>query len=792
LFGDCRAAASDESNPHHDKCFQGLEDTIGRREAEQAEILANQMSEQVRSSFGAVSLERSKIVTPIYATAIFLSAALLFSVQPMFTKMVLPRFGGSPSVWSLAMVFFQGVLLLGYAYADLLTRFVRGRWGMALHLCVMVAGALFVPLSIATGWGNPPNDHKEFFLLALFAVSIGFPFFALSANGPLLQAWFARSGLIQADNPYFLYAASNIGSLLALFTYPLLAEPLSGLSFQNNIWRYGYYVLIVLIALCGAIAFKGSRAEPLSHEARAEAAPSLWQMVYWVALAFVPSALMIAVTTHITTDIAAAPFLWVLPLSLYLITFILVFSRREFIRQATWMKAQPALLALVVLTLALDIRSWLVIDVGLHLLAFFVTAMICHGQVASTRPHASFLTRFYFCISLGGVLGGIFSGLIAPNVFSWIAEYPILIVAAVLARPGLSWPKSREAAVMAGFVILILLFILPGLHEGFSILPPANRIVWGVALLLIATAVLIGSSPLRLAVLFAAVFIVTRIYPPNVRHLETVRSFFGVHKIEVTEDGRFRVLRHGMELHGAQRLTTEDGKPVTGGPQLSTYYHPDSPIAEAVDAVQVKKAGPIRISVIGLGAGSIACLAKPMDRVDYYEIDPVVIRIATDPTRFTFLRDCKPDTNIVLGDARLTLGAATDARYDVIIVDAFSSDSIPVHLLTREAMRIYLSRLNANGIILTHISNNHLDLTDVVTATAASEGLIARLYDEDEIPNLDPMIKFSTVLALARNEKDFGLLEDWDLEKPPPGQIAWSDDFSSLLGPLVTKLSEEK
>ena len=749
------------------------------------------MSEQVKPAFETVSTSRSILVIAVFTAAIFLSATLLFAVQPMFTKLVLPRFGGSPSVWSVAMVFFQGVLLVGYAYADFLTRLVRGRWALVIHLGVMLGGALFVPLSVANGWELPPADREELFLLGMFAVSLGFPFFALSANGPLLQAWFARSGLAQASNPYFLYAASNIGSLLALFAYPLLAEPLSTLSFQNAAWRYGYYLLIVLIALCGSLVFfNRAYGDPVSHTQATEAPPTPRRMIYWVTLAFVPSALMIAVTTHITTDIAAAPFLWVLPLSLYLISFILVFSQRTYIAQATWMKAQPALLALIVLTLALDIRTWLTIDVGLHLLTFFVTAMICHGMVAASRPQAFYLTRFYFCMSLGGVLGGIFSGLIAPKMFSWIAEYPILIVAAALVRPG-PWPRAREVRLVLGFIVLVLLASAPGFRDGFTILPLANWIVWAAVLVLVAGAVVSSSSSLRLAALFAAAFIVTRAYPPNVRHLETVRSFFGVHKIEVTEDGRFRALRHGMELHGAQRLTTDDGKPVTGRPVPSTYFHPASPIAEAINAVQDMKQGPTRIAVIGLGAGSIACLAKPQDRLDYYEIDADVIRIARDPARFTFLRDCKPDTQITLGDARLTLANAADARYDLIIVDAFSSDSIPVHLLTREAFRIYLSRLNPDGIIMTHISNNHLDLSGVVAATAASEGLLARIYDEDEKPNLDPMIKFSTVMVLGRTEKDLGPLRDWDVEKSAPGQAPWSDDFSSLLGPMLARMKAD-
>src|SRR3984893_11846931 len=733
----------------------------------------------------------SALLIPIYTAAIFLSAGLLFAVQPMFTKMVLPRFGGSPSVWSVAMVFFQGILLLGYAYADILTRFVRGPLALLIHLAVMLGGAVFLPVAIAKGWGLPPADREQLFLLGLFSVSIGFPFFALSANGPLLQAWFARSGLGQAENPYFLYAASNIGSLLALFAYPFVAEPLSTLSFQSSIWRSGYYLLIALIALCGSwVFFRRDGEAVLSPAQSTEAAPVFGRMAYWVALAFVPSALMIAATTHITTDVAAAPFLWVLPLSLYLISFILVFSQRQFVSRETWIKLQPFLLALIVLTLALDIRTWLTVDVTLHLLAFFVTAMICHGLMAATRPQAAYLTRFYFCMSLGGVLGGIFSALIAPRIFSWTAEYPMLVVAAALARPGLAWPAAKEARLIVILVALIVIVALPGLREGFSIIPPYHWIVWGAVVTLVACAVAFRDFPWRLAVLFAAVFVITRIYPPNVRHLETVRSFFGVHKIEVTPDGRFRVLRHGMELHGAQRLTTDDGRPVSGRPLLSTYYHPDSPIAEAIDAVQDKKKGPIQAAVIGLGAGSIACLMKPDDHLDYYEIDAEVIRIARDPKRFSFLRDGKPDANIVLGDARLTIADAADARYDVIVVDAFSSDSIPVHLLTREALRIYVSRLNPGGIIITHISNNHLDLKGVVTETAASEKLIARLYDEDEVPGGDPMIKFSTVMVLARNDDDFGLLKDWDLQTPAPGGYPWSDDFSNLLGPLIAKFRE--
>src|SRR5260370_12032664 len=277
--------------------------------------------------------------------------------------------------------------------------------------------------------------------------------------------------------------------------------------------------------------------------------------------------------------------------------------------------------------------------------------MICHGLMAATRPQAAYLSRFYLCMSLVVVLGVIFSGLIVPRIFSWTAEYPLLVVAAALARPGLAWPKQKEARLLVMFVALVVIVALPGLHQGFSVIPPYNWIVWGAVVALVACAIAVRNFPLQLAVLFAAVFVVTRTYPPNARNLETARSFFGVHKIEVTPDGRFRVLRHGMELHGAQRLTTDDGRPVTGRPQPSTYYHPDSPIAEAVDAVQDKKKGPIHAAVIGLGAGSIPCLMKPGDHLDYYEIDTHVIRIAPDSQPFTFLRHPHPSAHFVLSHA---------------------------------------------------------------------------------------------------------------------------------------------
>ena len=448
------------------------------------------MSASNRSETAPVKTNSASVfIIPVYTAAIFLSAALLFAVQPMFTKMVLPRFGGSPSVWSVAMVFFQGILLLGYAYADILTRFVRGPLALLIHLAVMLGGAVFLPVAIAKGWGLPPPDREQLFLLGLFGVSIGFPFFALSANGPLLQAWFARSGLAQAENPYFLYAASNIGSLLALFAYPFAAEPFSTLSFHGGIWRSGYYLLIALIALCGALVFFRREGEAVLPQAQStEAAPAFGRMAFWVALAFVPSALMIAATTHITADVAAAPFLWVLPLSLYLISFILVFSQRRFVSashldQAAAVPAGPA-------------RA----DAGArypHMADRRRCApsadVLRHGD-DMPRPDgrhasASSLSHPVLFLHVAGRRA-------RWNFFRPDRSADLFMDRRIPASGGCggagaarTWPKQKEARLLHG-VALVVIVALPGLHRGFSVIPPYNWIVWGAVVALVAVRLL--------------------------------------------------------------------------------------------------------------------------------------------------------------------------------------------------------------------------------------------------------------------------------------------------------------
>jgi len=734
------------------------------------------------------------VVLAIYTAAIFLSAALLFAVQPLFTKMVLPRLGGSPSVWSVAMVFFQAVLLAGYAYAHGLTRFLPGRMSVFVHVAVLIVAALTLPLAIASGWGRPPVRGETLWLLGLFAVSIGLPFFALSGNGPLLQAWFARTGHPAASDPYFLYAASNVGSFLALISYPLVVEPFTRLGEQTQGWSVGFYVLIALIAGSGVLLLRSRNALPEGTEAgAAEAPPPTWRDVAaWVGLAAVPAGLLIAVTAHLSTDIAASPLLWVIPLALYLATFVIVFQRKPIIPHGSIVFIAPAFVIVLVATYVFGGLDNILLTMGMNIVAFFVIVLMCHGELARRRPPARYLTAFYMWMSTGGMIGGIAAGLIAPHVFSWVAEYPLLIVLAALCRPGGTAGQGRWDNLLWGAVLAVALaVVIGGLVVGHTLDETKYKIGIGV---LLAIAALFWRAPPKFAAIIALAFVAVRLYEPDVGIRSSVRSFFGVHKITDTSDGQFRTLQHGTTEHGAQRIRNADGTPVTGRPEPLTYYHFTSPIAQGIKAARERKGGPIHAAVIGLGTGSTACLTEPDDTLTYYEIDPAVVRIAKDTSRFTFLSSCKPDAEIVLGDARLTLADTPDGRYDVIVVDAFTSDAIPVHLVTREAMALYLSKVAPNGLILMHVSNRHMELASVVAGIADANGLVTWVNDGTGDED-DANYKFSsTVCAVARNDDDFSdaMADDdaWLLQEPDAEQWVWTDDYSNIVGAMLRQLKK--
>jgi hypothetical protein len=730
----------------------------------------------------------------VYTVAIFLSAGLVFSVQPLFAKMVLPTLGGAPSVWSVALVFFQAALLGGYLYAHLLTRHLPGRQSVLVHLLVMLAASLALPLGIAKGWGRPPAEGEVFWLFGLFAVSIGLPFFALSANAPLLQAWYARTGHPSAKDPYFLYAASNIGSFLALLSYPFLVEPFSRLSQQVTYWSGLFYALIALIALCGVLLVRSKDAAPSTAPVGTGtlAVPDRWDAAIWAALAAVPAGLMIAVTAHISTDIAAAPLLWVIPLALYLLSFVLVFQSRPIVPHHYFVRAQPFLIAVLVATFAMDVNLKILVTFTIHIATFFVTAMVCHGELARRRPPARYLTAFYLWMAAGGVAGGLVTGMIAPMVFNWVAEYPLLILAAVLCRPGLSMPDTRENRIFwAAALVALAILAIPHLVFRYEF---DHTSYGGVVLVLLAAALVLSSDALRFAAVVALAFMFIRIYDTEAVGRTSIRSFFGVHKILDVPGGEYRVLMHGTTIHGAQRVRDAEGNPIRSRPEPITYYTVNSGIGQSIKAVREKKSGPIRIAAIGLGTGSIACLTEAGDTLDFFEIDRTVVRISRDDNYFTFIANCAPDASVTLGDARLTLADTADGRYDVIIVDAFTSDAIPIHLLTREAMRIYLRKLAPGGLIVVHISNRHLELSSVVAGVAGANNAVTRVHvggagDNDEGEYSDTAYRYATnVAVVAHKEEDFGALaagEAWQLKEPDPTQWVWTDDYSNLIGALV-------
>jgi hypothetical protein len=727
-------------------------------------------------------------LTPLlYAATLFISALLLFSIQPMFAKMVLPKLGGAPAVWSVAMVFFQTVLLAGYAYAYVLNRLLPPRWAAMSHLLLLGITATMLPIAIAPGWGSPPQDGTALWLFGLFAVSIGLPFFTLSASAPLLQSWFASSGHKQAGNPYVLYAASNLGSFAALFAYPVIVEPFLTLKTQTAAWSIGFALLGVLLSLVGLLA---TRALPAAAQAEAvdDVSASAGERMRWIALAAVPSGLVIAVTAYMTTDIAAAPFLWVVPLAIYLLTFVAVFRERPWIAHANVVRVVPFVVAPLAVSLIGGEKVFWLTTIALNLVVFALLTLMCHGELYARRPSPRRLTEFYLCTSFGGVIGGAFAGLLAPQIFNGNYEYPILIALALLCMPGLFSGGARRALTEAGPWLVASAALVAWYVTRFQ-LSATLELPFQVLLALLAAAMLFQwQRPMRFFGLVILSFTVTALWRPGIAPIETARSFFGVHKVAEVADGRARVLYHGTTIHGAQRVRNDDGTPVSGPLLPQTYYYPGGPFAEAIGAARAARGRLDHVAVVGLGTGSLACHRKGGEHWTFFEIDPEVIRIARDPHRFEFLSRCAPETPVIAGDARLTLDASTD-RYDLIVLDAFSSDTIPVHLLTREAVAGYLSKLSPHGVILLHISNRHLDLAPVVANVAQSLGLVAFVREDSSAGDLLTTLKANArLVVLARDTADAGSVAgSWTPLQPDRSSALWTDDYSNILGLMLRK-----
>ncbi len=736
-----------------------------------------------------------------FAVTLFVSAALLFAVQPMFAKMVLPLLGSAPAVWNTCLVFYQATLLAGYLYAHLSLTWLGARRQAALHLVLLGLPWLVLPIGVAESWLPPADAFPVPWLWMLLSVSVGLPFLVISATAPMLQAWFSRTGSRSSRDPYFLYAASNLGSLLALLSYPFLIESQWTLKEQAWGWTAGYGLLMLLIAGCAVQLWRSSPvaqppsavvARPPSAVAQEpfDTRPTLRRRLHWLVLSMVPSSLLLGVTTYISTDVAAIPLLWVLPLALYLLSFVIVFARRPILPLGWMLRAQPYFILVAAGALAWhpDLPMQLVLIGSLQLLGFFVTAMVCHGQLAGDRPAESRLTEFYLWMSLGGVLGGLFNALVAPLVFSGAVEYPLMLAIACLLRPSTTAPPRGVGAwarqlVLPAAVLLVCGGLTWFLRRQFA---PMN---WGYADLPATKLALVGSAaaaafwlrrrPLLFALGAAGLLAVSSCYPAGrglLLHAE--RSFFGVLRVMDVPLWNAHELLHGSTCHGSQSLDARQRH------EPWAYYSRLGPLGRIFQALRLRQP-PIDIGVLGLGAGAIAAYGLPGERITFYEIDPAVERIARNPQYFTYLADSRAKVEVVLGDARLSLVHGPPRTFDLLVLDVFSSDSVPIHLITRQAMKIYLDRLTDHGLLAIHVSSRYLNLAPILGRLAEDAKLTARVAVDAESRG-GPRRYASTWVVMARRGEDlawFAADAAWEPLSSDGGRV-WTDDFSNVVAAL--------
>lgn len=706
----------------------------------------------------------------IYGAAILLGSFLLFLVQPMCAKMLLPLMGGTPAAWNTCMVFFQAGLLAGYAYAHLLPRWLGAVRHGVLHLILLAAAFFLLPVHLSEQ--APAGWHPVLWMLAELTLRVGLPFILLASGAPLLQRWYAQR---TPGDPYFLYAASNLGSFLALAIFPFLFEPFLTGPEQGEIWRIGFLGLIGMLAAC--VVWRGKKSDirnpncetsPKS-ESQSQSLPDWKSRGRWIILAMVPSSLLLSVTAHLTTDIAAIPLLWLIPMAIYLLTFTLVFSRQRLIPHAFFMRWLPLAAIVLLITLLSEANEPMPLVMALHLGGFFMIAMACHGELAGTRPSAEHLTDFYLCLAIGGVLGGALNALVAPLIFPGLYEYPLMIVLACAIVPaGGLWPTKRDWlwAIGLGGVGAVLMLTV---GRAMSLSVPA---IAGALLL----CYLLHRHAARFALCLAAVVLSSGLDPGiHGVPIERERSYLGIHR--VTRFAGMHRLVHGNTVHGQQ----DPARPA----EPLTYYAKIGPIGDVVHMLDGDRR-LAHVGVIGLGTGSLAAYAKPNQDWTFFEIDPVVARIAEEPRLFTFLADARrrgAAVAIELGDARLQL-AESSRKFDLLVVDAFGSDAIPLHLLTREALAVYLDHTESGGLIAFHISNNYVDLEPALANLAldASCAAVIRRHDTLSDEEKDRGIMPSHWLVVARQAKDVQplLSAGWRQARARPEWRPWSDDFSNL------------
>ena len=677
---------------------------------------------------------RRKTPLGLYAITVFFSAFLLFEIEPIIAKIVLPWFGGSAAVWTTCLLFFQTSLLAGYLYAHLAVKGLTPRVQVLVHIALLAASLVALPVIPSAGWKPMGNEDPSWRILGLLTATLGLPYLLLSATSPMLQAWYARTHREAA--PYRLFALSNAGSLLALLSYPALVEPQFSTRHQAWGWSAGYIAFVLLCATVAWMARDGAVPAKVDESGADGALPSWRLQLMWLALAACGSTLLLAVTNHLTQNVASIPFLWILPLTLYLLSFIFCFEGRGWYHRASFLKLVMVALAGMAYALGSDFQNLRLIGlIPVFAGGLFVCTMVCHGELARLKPPHGHLTSFYLMISLGGALGGVLVGLVAPHFFSGYFELPI----------GMAW-----------CAIMVVLVLKPAPEAGRWALA---RIVWIASMA--ATLVLIG-------------YLGYEIHDFRQGSRVLVRNFYGALRVDDEGDGveeaAIRKLTHGTINHGEEFLDPKRHM------QPTTYYGYNTGIGLTIQEAQ-RRLG-LRVGVIGLGTGTIAAYARPGDTYRFYDINPLVIDIAR--TQFRFVPDSKGKVEIVLGDARLSMEREAPQNYDVLAVDAFSSDAIPVHLLTQEAFALYFRQLQPGGVLAVHISNKHLDLAPIVEMAARSEGKRAVVIDTDDDDDNGVFGATWVLVSTRASFFDYPFIRRAAKPVKPIALRMWTDDYSNL------------
>ncbi len=733
----------------------------------------------------------------LFVLTIFTGSFLLFLVQPMVARMALPKLGGAPAVWNSAMLVYQALLLAGYAYAHRLTR-QSARKQSLIHLAVLLLAAIWLPISLAT-MQIPADGSPIFWVPWLLVASIGPLFFAVAAQAPLMQRWFGLAG--NTGEPYALYAASNIGSFLGLITYPLIVEPFMPIQQQSGLWSALYAILVVLVLSCAwsLYRYQGNN-DAVARVASAPASTTGWRKrLYWIALSAVPSGLMLSTTSHLTTDLVAMPLIWVIPLGLYLLSFSVAFSDNRLLSRV-FTRVTSTVLLLAAATAFASAGGSVMSSLMSAILLLFAVATTLHAEMYRTRPDAEQLTEFYLMMSIGGVVGGLFCAIAAPLLFDWTWEHPLLIFASALLIPQIrlftlsggdsSADSGRNKATIALGVIALVVGVIGGIMD-----PAGNGwIKLAITVVMIVVGLFAIGNRIAYALIVAGIMAASGGIFNLQQSFDNVRwrSYFGIYTVKADDTGQYRWLTHGTTLHGMQSLTQ---------PKLPISYYGAASGVGLVFAKAEALYGPnAAVGVVGLGSGTLACYAKPGQDWQFFEIDPLMVEIAKDKKIFSYLDRCTPNAAIHIGDARLTVAQRPKASLDLLAIDAFSSDSIPLHLLTKEAFDVYRHVLKPNGVLVVHISNRHIDLKPVLAAEAKAGGWsLALRKDSPPAKDLDRGIRASIWVAMSMDGKILAQLTgplaatkgaNYDptlwLKMPPAGETRrWSDDYASVLPHLL-------